>query len=141
MSSPAISPGPRLPLADYLSTTSFLAFLLISNILFLPRSSSYLFQHAPPPAQKSSADRPEHPFLTPLTSSPLGTMVWWIIGDGIVMAWWGTRLRGYWYPSTAPSNGDGLVGKEDMVERSRKVAGPAIVSYCYVCHDRKLTLE
>ena len=129
MSKPAISP--RLPLADYLSTTSFLAFLLTTNIVFLPRSNTY-FQQVAPPAQRTSSDRPEHPFLTPLTSNPLETMLWWILGDGIVMSWWGTRLRRWWYPLTRPSKGqdrsEALVGKEEMLERSRKVAGPAIVS-------------
>ena len=127
---PAI--GPRLPLADYLSTTSFLAFLLTTNIAFLPRSNSY-FQHVAPLAQRSSADRPEHPFLTPLTSNPLGTILWWLLGDGIVMSWWGTTLRRWWYPLSRPSKGqdrsEAAGGKEEPLERSRKVAGPAIVSY------------
>ena len=84
--------APQLPLAKYASNLAFLTFLLTSTTVFLPRSSKSGL------AQRSSADRPEHPFLTPLTADPLRTMVLEVGGVGVVMAWWGTRMRGWWFP-------------------------------------------
>ncbi|ORX40910.1 hypothetical protein BD324DRAFT_647814 [Kockovaella imperatae] len=83
----------ELPLAKYASNVVFLSFLLGSTTLFLPRTSVSTGM-----VQRSSADRPEHPFLMPLTLDPLRTMLWQTGGTMVVMAWWGTRLRAWWFP-------------------------------------------
>ena len=105
--------NPSLPLRDYFSSIAFLTFLLSSCILFLPRSTSFFTKTAL--SQRSSADRPEHPFLTPLTSDPLMTMFWDVIGTTVVMCWWGTKFRGWWYPIRREL--EGVVGKEEAEQR------------------------
>lgn len=83
-----------LPLPLYLALhVTFSGFLLFS-FLFLPRSSNYFGGDVND--QRISADRPEHPFLTPLTSSPISTMLWLDLGIWISVAWWAGHLRAWW---------------------------------------------
>ncbi|KAG8950969.1 hypothetical protein FRC00_007470 [Tulasnella sp. 408] len=63
-----------LPLARYTSIVGTQSLLLTFTALFLPRSTSSLLgsDFLPPPS--SSLDRPQHPFLEPLTASPVLTL-------------------------------------------------------------------
>ncbi len=82
----------------YLSLHLTLSFLLIFSFLFLPRTSIYLYSPSPSPPllQKSSLDRPEHPFLTAITANPIGTMIWVNVGIWVCMTWWGGWLKVWW---------------------------------------------
>ncbi len=76
-----------------------LSFLLIFGFLFLPRTPDYLFgagQDAARHVQRASADRPEHPFLTPITNDALATTWWQLAGVVVVMVWWGQWLKTQW---------------------------------------------
>jgi hypothetical protein len=88
---PSSSPSPSLPLREYFALLSYHSALLVASFLFLPRSTKGTRL-----SQRSSADRPEHPFLTPLTADPLRTMAWHVVGLAVCMAWWGQHLRTWW---------------------------------------------
>lgn len=47
-------------------------------------------------SQTISADRPEHPFLTPVTSQPTYTMLWLVLGVWVSVAWWSKHLASWW---------------------------------------------
>lgn len=82
---------PSLPLREYFALLSYHSALLVASLLFLPRSTKGARL-----LQRSSADRPEHPFLTPLTADPLRTMAWHVVGLAVCMTWWGQHLRTWW---------------------------------------------
>lgn len=42
--------------------------------------------------QTTSADRPEHPWLTPITANPTRTLVWHLMGEAVVVIMWGQHL-------------------------------------------------
>lgn len=87
------APPESLQLAQYLALHITFAGFLLFSFLFLPRSSSYFGDVVD---QRISADRPEHPFLTPLTSSPKSTIMWLDLGVFISVAWWAGHLRAWW---------------------------------------------
>ncbi len=108
-------PG-QLPLKEYLALHSYLSSLLIGSFIFLPHSSQWLLGTSPA-IQHSSSDRPEHAFLTPLTSRPLLSMCWDVFGMFVCMAWWSRRLS-IWADgkqSTQP-----VVGEQQVVDRQQK---------------------
>lgn len=80
-----------LPLKDYFSTLAYLSFLLSTTIALLPRSTGYFYPGAVK-AQTTSADRPEHPFLTPITANPAASAAWIAAGTGVTVAWLGNRF-------------------------------------------------
>jgi len=90
-----------LVLKQYFILLSCLSSFLCGSFAFLPHLWSW-FSIILPQAQRSSVDRPEHPFLTPLTSRPLVTMVWDVLGMAVCIAWWGQRLKGWWGQSVKP---------------------------------------
>lgn len=81
-----------LPLKDYFSTLAYLSFLLSTTVALLPRSTKYFYPGAVA-AQTTSADRPEHPFLTPITANPTASAAWIAAGTGVTVAWLGNRYR------------------------------------------------
>ncbi len=90
---PRTTPAPgALPLQDYFSGLGFLALLLGSCIAFLPRSTEYFMTGG----QRTSADRPEHPLLTPITAHPAATAAWCAAGVAVTMGWWGARMARWW---------------------------------------------
>lgn len=95
---PRTMPAPgALPLQDYFSALGYLALLLGSCIAFLPRSTDYFYAMAAlERSQRTSADRPEHPLLTPLTAHPAATAAWCAAGVGITMVWWGAKMARWW---------------------------------------------
>lgn len=78
------------PLSRFSSLTGVHSTLLLFTAAYLPRSSFLL---SPLPPQASSRDRPQHPFLHPLTADPLLTLVWLCLGVALVQASWGSWLR------------------------------------------------
>lgn len=97
---PKVRASSILPLKDYFASLGYLALLLGSCITILPRSTDYFYSTAgierPAPAQVSSADRPEHPFLTPITAQPAATAAWCVGGVAVTMAWWGMKMARWW---------------------------------------------
>lgn len=97
--------GATLPLKQYFALLTYLSCLLITSFIFLPRSSWFFpTTDLSTLAPRSSADRPEHRFLTTLTVSPLGTMMWSTVGVIVCMMWWGQHLKSWWtVPSESPT--------------------------------------
>lgn len=46
--------------------------------------------------QLSSRDRPQHPFLAPLTLNPTWTLACICVGASIVQSWWAGQIRHWW---------------------------------------------
>ncbi|WVF67734.1 hypothetical protein IAT40_002493 [Kwoniella sp. CBS 6097] len=124
--------GP-LPLKEYFALHAYLSTLLLLSFIFLPHSTPYVLGSTSSSSQQqqrqnSSADRPEFPFLTPITSRPTITMLWDVLGMGVCMAWWGARmLRWSTQGSTAGAgarvgqHGQGkLVGEDEVSERQAR---------------------
>lgn len=119
---------PKFPLTTYFSLLSYLAPLLLLSFLILPRSSTYLsLGTTPETIKRSSADRPEHPFLTPLTSNVLLTMSWNVLGMWICMIWWGQHLRKWWSLSEAGS--ESQTGEKEIKERQEEFTLTLNVSF------------
>jgi phosphatidylinositol glycan class F len=87
-----------LPLKDYFSSLAYLGLLLSTCVVVLPRSTAYFYPSFIDTAlaSRSSADRPEHPWLTPFTASAAGTTAWVALGVAITMLWWGAKLGNWW---------------------------------------------
>jgi hypothetical protein len=102
-----------LPLKEYFSLLPYLSLLLIANFVVLPRSASWLGSNT---SQRVSQDRPEHPFLTPITSDPLLTMACEVAGTAFVIAWWSTRIRRWWFPPVR----DAQVGESELLARQSR---------------------
>ncbi|WVQ95316.1 hypothetical protein IAU59_002411 [Kwoniella sp. CBS 9459] len=132
-SSPAIKGA--LPLKEYFALHAYLSTLLILSFVFLPHSTPYVLlklgadshdkSHARVHVQSSSADRPEHPFLTPITSQPAVTMLWDVLGMTVCMAWWGARMLRWSASSDGRIGGKGqaernLVGENEVSERQAR---------------------
>ena len=73
---------------------------LLSSLLILPRSLILLPTSRS--LQTSSIDRPEPPWLTPITAHPIHTMTINLIGVIAVMWWFGGQLTS-WSLSAAPT--------------------------------------
>ncbi|CAK9786876.1 hypothetical protein CC85DRAFT_289461 [Cutaneotrichosporon oleaginosum] len=87
------APG-ALPLQDYFGALGYLALLLGACIAILPRSTDYFLMT--PHTQSASADRPEHPFLTPITAHPAASAAWCAAGVATTMVWWGNKVARWW---------------------------------------------
>lgn len=97
-----MGPGPSLveilPGNSYIPVVGVHTTLLLFSGLFLPRTT-FLRDIAGvqiDPTQHSSLDRPQHPFLEPLTSSPLSTLVYICVGATVLQGWWAGYVRDWW---------------------------------------------
>lgn len=84
-----------LPGNSYIPIVGVHTTLLLFNALFLPRTT-FLQDIAGlrvDPAQLSSLDRPQHPFLEPLTLNPLTTIVYICLGAAVLQTWWAGYVR------------------------------------------------
>ncbi|KAG8857064.1 hypothetical protein FRB96_005994 [Tulasnella sp. 330] len=83
-----------LPLARYTSILGTQCLLLLFTAFFLPRSTTALLgEDFILKAQHSSLDRPQHPFLQPLTASPTLTLTWLCSGVAAIAFWWAGYMR------------------------------------------------
>jgi hypothetical protein len=89
-----ITQSGNLPLAQYASKQGVLACLLISSFCLLPRSK---WPYASP-TDRPPLDRPEWPFMTPITANPVRTMIYDVLGVSFCMLWWAPSLRTWWSP-------------------------------------------
>ncbi|KAF8624692.1 hypothetical protein AX17_007023 [Amanita inopinata Kibby_2008] len=90
-----------LPLYQYTSAVGVHTTLLGFTALFLPRTAflSALIKPEWDPARQSSRDKPQHPFLDALTSSPVSTLTWICLGVALLQGWWAGWMR-RWYIDT-----------------------------------------
>ncbi len=82
-----------LPIARHASIVGTQALLLGFTALYLPRSTDYIMGEGYLPPPSSSLDRPQYPFLDPITASPVATMLWLCAGVGVVIPWSAGYLR------------------------------------------------
>ncbi|KAF8237625.1 PIG-F-domain-containing protein [Tricholoma matsutake] len=96
------------PFARYASIVGVHTTLLTFTALFLPRTTFLLEFTTPSPdeAFMSSRDRPQHPFLVPLTLSPTSTLLCICAGVLVLQSWWGGWVRNWAIEYT-------LVGSDD----------------------------
>ncbi|KAJ3995388.1 GPI biosynthesis protein family Pig-F-domain-containing protein [Lentinula boryana] len=85
------------PFARYTSVVGVNSSLMVFVGLFLPRGT-VLFDAAQSGATKqvTSRDRPQHPFLEPITANPVSTIAYICLGVIVLQAWWSAWLR-TWY--------------------------------------------
>ena len=55
-----------------------------------------VFKNTESSQQLSSRDRPQHPFLAPLTLNPTWTLACICVGASIVQSWWAGQIRHWW---------------------------------------------
>ena len=91
------------PLAQYTSVVGVHCMLLTFTALFLPRTPSILSNVER--VSTNSRDRPQHPFLEPMTRDPLSTLLCICVGTAILQAWWAGWVRG-WYLGLSSSGSD-----------------------------------
>ena len=86
------SPTPYSPLSIPKQYPPFLILhtLVLSASLFLLPQTSLLF---PLPPLERGLDRPQHPFLDPITSRPLVTLAWIVTGSALLVGWWSGWVR------------------------------------------------
>ncbi|OCF78926.1 hypothetical protein I204_00870 [Kwoniella mangroviensis CBS 8886] len=107
-------PKDTFNLPEYFALHSYLSALICGAFVLLPRSTPWFVGDV---VQSSSTDRPEYAFLTPLTSRPLVTMVWDILGMLICMSWWGSIMRRW--SQAAPSRAT-VANEEAINERTSR---------------------
>ncbi|KAJ3565995.1 hypothetical protein NP233_g7286 [Leucocoprinus birnbaumii] len=92
------SPVEVLPGNSYIPVVGVHATLLLFNALFLPRTTFMqdLTGVRVDPSQLSSLDRPQHPFLEPLTLNPLTTIAYVCLGAAALQTWWAGYMREWW---------------------------------------------
>lgn len=121
------SPSEPKPFArkDYYSSLAYHLALLFGSFLLLPRTrSSYVSRWGIASAspddntgwhQTTSADRPEHPWLTPITANPTRTLLWHLMGEVVIVLMWGQHLVS-------------LSGVKRVVDKQQRVAANMSVS-------------
>jgi phosphatidylinositol glycan class F len=90
--------GDLLSMTGYFSIVGVHTTLWIFVAFYLPRTA-VLSDLAKPQwgeAQISSRDRPQHPFLEPLTSNPTATLIYICAGAVMLQSWWGGWMREWW---------------------------------------------
>lgn len=97
--------------------------------LYLPRTS---FLGSIPPEQTSSRDKPQSPFLVPITADPALTLAWLVVGAIVLQGWWGGWMKVWWKESIQAKMGPLQDDKQkiDNVETNAqrfKVRQPALV--------------
>ncbi|KAL1412623.1 Glycosylphosphatidylinositol (GPI) anchor assembly protein [Vanrija albida] len=83
-------------LAPYFQSLSYLTLLLGAGLIALPRSSDFFSSAPSPAAQRSSRDRPEPAWLTPITANPTHTLAWEVAGLVVTMGWWSRKMAALW---------------------------------------------
>ncbi|KAJ6565463.1 GPI biosynthesis protein family Pig-F-domain-containing protein [Mycena vulgaris] len=104
------------PFAGYTSVVGVHTTLLAFSALFLPRTAE-VFDFLKPevdPSRLTSKDRPQHPFLDALTTSPVVTLACICAGAVVLQGWWGGWVRAWWIDFAL--EGSGL---ERRVDRAR----------------------
>jgi phosphatidylinositol glycan class F len=121
---------PYLPLSEYITLQFLHGAWLVFSFAWLPRSKS-LFTSSSPSVQTSSADRPEHPLLTPITSNVTLTLACSVAGAAFISVWWAAHLR-HWHEGRAgphASEDAQLEGEDELKQRQNQFSGKLTVCY------------
>lgn len=88
-------------LYSHSSQTLLHSILFVFSLVFLPRSSyPYSTGSSGAPLQTKSADKPQTPWLNPLTYHPPATLLWWILGSIIICVFRAGWIRNNSHGST-----------------------------------------
>ncbi|KAF5325569.1 hypothetical protein D9619_009996 [Psilocybe cf. subviscida] len=87
--------GDSLSNSSYISIVGVHTTLWLFVALYLPRTK-YLNESHHERTQTSSRDRPQHPFLQPLTADPTVTLLFICGGALILQGWWAGWTRDWW---------------------------------------------
>lgn len=87
--------GDSLSNSSYISIVGVHTTLWLFVALYLPRTQ-YLSGNNGEWMQTSSRDRPQHPFLQPLTADPTVTLLFLCGGALILQGWWAGWTRDWW---------------------------------------------
>ena len=113
------------PFARYTSIVGVHTTLLVFTALFLPRTT-FLFEFTTPSVDETlltSRDKPQHPFLVPLTLSPISTLLCICSGVVVLQAWWAGYVRD-WAIDYA------LVGSDDEMRLDKSVVQKQRMTVC-----------
>ncbi|KAF9484298.1 hypothetical protein BDN70DRAFT_989748 [Pholiota conissans] len=90
--------GNLLSMTGYFSIVGVHTTLWVFVAFYLPRTAVLSDLAAPKwgEAQISSRDRPQHPFLEPLTRNPTATLFYICAGAIVLQSWWGGWMREWW---------------------------------------------
>jgi len=119
------------PFARYISLVFVHATLLAFTALFLPRTT-FLFQLPPGPSQMTSRDRPQHPFLEPLTINPVSTLACICAGGVVLQGWWGGWVRGWWIEFSLEGSDAVKQMERAFLQQKKFVVGGSACSLVYI---------
>lgn len=90
--------GELLSMAGYFSVVGVHTTLWVFVAFYLPRTTflADLASLELGESQISSRDRPQHPFLAPLTANPASTLLYICAGGIILQSWWAEWMRNWW---------------------------------------------
>ena len=74
--------------------------LLSSSLVLLPTTPIPNLPIPPPPR---GLDKPQHPFLNPITARPILTLAWACLGVVLLIPWWAGSLRRWAHDGTLGS--------------------------------------
>ncbi|KAI9513398.1 GPI biosynthesis protein family Pig-F-domain-containing protein [Russula earlei] len=74
--------------------------LLSTSLVLLPQTS---IPHLPLPLPVRGLDKPQHPFLVPITARPVLTLAWACLGAVFLIPWWAASLRRWTHDGTLDS--------------------------------------
>ena len=122
-----------LPLFSYATTVGIYTSLLLFTALFLPRTSSAIFNDTsdfPFLQSASSLDRPQLKFLEALTASPPLTLAWSCAGVFLISLSWSGRIRHQAYEQHKPVNRTDFEAKKEEMEWRKQgtVVGYSLLS-------------
>jgi GPI ethanolamine phosphate transferase 2/3 subunit F len=118
----AAKPG-FFPFSRYISIVGVHTNLLAFTALYLPRTAFFIITPDLTPA--SSRDKPQHPFLDPLTINPAWTLASICGGAIILQGWWGGWVRNWSIESTLTgSNEEKRLGRSMLDRRKSVVSFP-----------------
>ena len=114
-----------LPLFSYATTVGIHSSLLLFTALFLPRTSSAIFNDTsnfPFLQPASSLDRPQPEFFEALTASPPLTLAWLCAGVLLISFSWSGRIRRQAYEQHKPTDKTDFEAKEEEMEWQKQGA-------------------
>ena len=109
------------PFARYTSIVGVHTTLLVFTALFLPRTT-FLFEFTRPSPDEAfitSRDKPQHPFLVPLTLSPISTLMCICSGAVVLQAWWGGWVREWAIDYALVGSDDEMRLEKSLVQKQR----------------------
>ncbi|KAF8893093.1 GPI biosynthesis protein family Pig-F-domain-containing protein, partial [Infundibulicybe gibba] len=129
------------PFAQYTSVVSVHTILLGFTALFLPRTILLLDRVIPDidAAQLTSRDKPQHPFLVPLTASPTSTLACICVGVVVLQGWWGGWIRNWWIGMALEGSAEEKRGEKALMDNRKstalRVAWTMTLNLSFVMHS------